>query len=62
MKEEAKNCRNCGAPLNEQGDCEYCGTKSPRMWSSGIEITADGIRMYTAEPAARPAIAGRMGT
>jgi hypothetical protein len=61
MKEEAKNCRNCGAPLNEQGDCEYCGTKSPRMCSSRIEITADGTRVYT-EPAIRPSIAGRMGT
>ena len=61
MKEEAKNCRNCGAPLNEQGDCEYCGTKSPRTGSSWIEITADWIRVYT-EPAVRPSIAGRMGT
>ena len=47
MKEEAKNCRNCGAPLNEDGDCEYCGTKSPREWNSAIEITVDGIRVYT---------------
>ena len=62
MKEETKNCRNCGAPLNEDGDCEYCGTKSPRAWSSGVEITADGIRIYTDRFAAGSAIAGRVGT
>ena len=21
------NCRNCGAPLNRNRDCEYCGTQ-----------------------------------
>lgn len=45
MKEEAKNCRNCGAPLNELGDCEYCGTKSQVKTGSYIELTADHIYM-----------------
>lgn len=42
---EEKNCRNCGAPLNERGDCEYCGTRRQRQQGSQIEITADGIRL-----------------
>ena len=43
---DGKNCRNCGAPLNEYGDCEYCGTKSPRRYSSRIEMTASSITLY----------------
>ena len=45
--DDEKNCRNCGAPLNEDGDCEYCGTKSPRTCESSIEITANSIRICT---------------
>ena len=44
--DDGKNCRNCGAPLDENGDCEYCGTKSPRVYESSIEITGDSIRLY----------------
>ena len=44
-----KNCRNCGAPLDKHGDCEYCGTKSPVQVRSRIEITADSIRLYADE-------------
>ena len=45
MEEEVQNCRNCGAPLDENGDCEYCGTKSPRSWESVLEITPCSIRL-----------------
>ena len=45
MKEE-KNCKNCGAPLDPHGDCEYCGTKRQRRIRSKIEITANEIRLY----------------
>lgn len=25
------NCKNCGAPLNANGNCDYCGTKYKRI-------------------------------
>ena len=37
------NCRNCGAPLNKYGDCEYCGTK--KQMRSEIVMDATGIRI-----------------
>lgn len=43
---ESRNCKNCGAPLNAHGDCEYCGTKRQRVLRSSIEITASSIRLY----------------
>lgn len=43
---QQKNCRNCGAPLNKRGDCEYCGTKTDRTVRGGIEITADHITYW----------------
>lgn len=43
---ERQNCRNCGAPLTESGDCEYCGTKRQRRMRSSIEITGEYIRLY----------------
>lgn len=47
--DDGKNCRNCGAPLNEHGDCEYCGTKSPREQEclSHLELSADALRITT---------------
>ncbi len=51
------NCRNCGAPPDGSGRCQYCGTRSEIMVmdealdgadctrSSYIEITADSIRV-----------------
>jgi len=44
--EEVQNCRNCGAPLDENGDCEYCGTRRERRCRSRIEVTARSIRLY----------------
>ena len=46
MKEVKKgrninNCPNCGAPLNKDGHCEYCG--SNRQPESKIVITAESI-------------------
>lgn len=58
---DGKNCRNCGAPLNEHGDCEYCGTKSPREWSSRIEITAERITFYADERAIGSEVVHHMG-
>lgn len=41
-----KNCRNCGAPLNKNGDCEYCGTVEHESGvCSYMEITVDAIRI-----------------
>lgn len=37
------NCRNCGAPLNRNRDCEYCGTK--HQMKSEIMIYERGIRI-----------------
>lgn len=39
------NCPNCGAPLNQNGHCDYCGTNvNDACHERGrIEITADGI-------------------
>lgn len=51
------NCRNCGAPPDGSGRCQYCGTQSEIMVmdealdgadctrNSYIEITADSIRI-----------------
>ena len=36
------NCRNCGAPLDRNHDCPYCGTQ--HQYSSGIEVTSSAIR------------------
>lgn len=48
------NCRNCGAPLEYNGDCSYCGTKrqydlNMQVTESFIEITAGGIRLGVVE-------------
>lgn len=48
------NCRNCGAPLNKFGDCEYCGTKAQSgvrtdTRKSVVEITSTGISFYVQE-------------
>lgn len=40
------NCKNCGAPLNPNGDCEYCGTKRQIRPRSIIEVTASSIRLF----------------
>ena len=60
--EERKNCRNCGAPLDKHGDCEYCGTKSPREFSSRIKLTADGITFIADERAIVSTVTKHMGT
>jgi len=62
MKEQAKNCRNCGAPLNECGDCEYCGTKSPREWNSWLEITPYSIKLNVDQRSIGNMIEKHMGT
>ena len=38
------NCRNCGAPLDKNGDCVYCGTV--RQHKSGVVMTSDSIMFY----------------
>ena len=43
---EQENCKNCGAPLNREGDCEYCGTKRQNIARGGIEISADRIILW----------------
>ena len=37
------NCKNCGAPLNAHGNCDYCGTKTQAEIKSKIELSADRI-------------------
>ena len=37
------NCRNCGAPLNKDRDCEYCGTK--HQMKSEITMDRNGIKL-----------------
>ena len=39
------NCKNCGAPLNAHGNCDYCGTKAQAECTSSIELSADKIVM-----------------
>ena len=43
---EERNCRNCGAPLDSRGDCEYCGTVKQRTGRSGITLTGTEITMW----------------
>ena len=43
---EERNCRNCGAPLDSRGDCEYCGTVKQRTGRGGITLTATEITMW----------------
>ena len=47
------NCPNCGAPLNRNGECQYCGTidreqepEQPKV-RSYIEQTPTHIRFVT---------------
>lgn len=44
------NCKNCGAPLLKNGDCEYCGTKAIEQCRSGLEITESKIRCWVDAP------------
>lgn len=37
------NCKNCGAPLNRYGVCEYCGTATKSGTVSRMEITSESI-------------------
>ena len=46
MTSSDKNCRNCGAPLTRDGDCEYCGTRRQYKMTSGIEMTANRITLF----------------
>ena len=41
--EQQTNCKNCGAPLDKFGNCEYCGTV--KKGKSEIIMTADSIRI-----------------
>ena len=43
-KTTGHNCRNCGAPLDKNGDCVYCGTV--RQHSSGVVMTSNSIMFY----------------
>lgn len=38
------NCRNCGAPLNRNKDCDYCGTK--HQLKSGVYMDATNIGFF----------------
>ena len=42
--EPKTNCKNCGAPLDRNKDCPYCGTK--RQMTSCINMTSDSISFY----------------
>ena len=42
--EPQSNCRNCGAPLNRNKDCDYCGTK--HQMKSGIFMDATSIGFF----------------
>lgn len=42
--EPQSNCRNCGAPLNRNKDCDYCGTK--HQMKSGIFMNATNIGFF----------------
>lgn len=44
IPEPKTNCRNCGAPLDSNKNCPYCGTK--HQVQSGISMNADGISMW----------------
>lgn len=44
------NCKNCGAPLLKNGDCEYCGTKAIEQCRSGLEITESKISCWVDDP------------
>lgn len=54
------NCKNCGAPLLRNGDCEYCGTKAVSQCRSGFEITAGAIRCWVDGPKIGELVADRM--
>lgn len=54
------NCKNCGAPLMKNGDCEYCGTKAVSQCRSGMEITAGAIRCWVDAPKIGELVADRM--
>lgn len=44
------NCKNCGAPLNESRQCEYCGTNyQSQSIKSSMEITSNCIRLVCDE-------------
>ena len=42
--EPQKNCRNCGAPLNRNKDCDYCGTK--HQLKSGVYMDSTSIGFF----------------
>ena len=54
------NCKNCGAPLMKNGDCEYCGTKAISQCRSGMEMTAGAIRCWVDGPKIGELVADRM--
>ena len=42
------NCKNCGAPLAESGNCEYCGTINAAQKKGGfgsLRVVMDGLRV-----------------
>ena len=41
MQTPGRNCRNCGAPLDQNSDCPYCGTR--RQYKSEIIMDQHGI-------------------
>lgn len=46
MKKLLTNCPNCGAPLQRDGTCEYCGTKA--RYANELDINL--LSMYEVEP------------
>lgn len=45
-REKMTNCKNCGAPLNKTGKCEYCGTVFKKPSSIDCSSLGSGIPAY----------------
>lgn len=50
------NCKNCGAPLLKNGDCEYCGTKN----QSGIMLVPSSCHVVMDAPKIGKMVAPRL--
>lgn len=44
----------------KNGDCEYCGTKAISQCRSGMEMTANAIRVWIDSPKIGEVVADRM--
>lgn len=47
--EKRTNCPNCGAALDEVGDCPFCGTITEKKSKFEIEMTAEHIKFTCTE-------------